>query len=58
MAKHITIKLTENFERNLKEIEAFLTEANAAVAYHHLLDILSDSLIPNLEHFPTIGRPS
>ena len=57
MAKKTTIKLTANFERNLENIDAFLTEANAAFAYDDLLDTLTATLIPNLENFPALGRP-
>ncbi len=57
MAKKITVKLAANFERNLEEIDAFLTEANAAPAYDDLLDTLVETLIPNLENFPALGRP-
>lgn len=57
MAKKVAIRLTANFERNLEAIEAFLAEVGAPQAYDHLLDELSDTLIPNLEHFPAMGRP-
>ncbi|MGB8517586.1 MAG: type II toxin-antitoxin system RelE/ParE family toxin [Gallionella sp.] len=57
MSKKVTIKLTANFERNLEGIDAFLTEANAAFAYDDLLDTLTETLIPNLESFPALGRP-
>lgn len=56
MAKKITIKLTTNFEGNLKAIEAFLDEVGACQAFDLLLDDLYETLIPNLEHFPAIGR--
>ena len=57
MARKITVKLTANFERNLEAIELFLVEADAPQAYDHLLDDLADKLLPNLEHFPAMGRP-
>jgi plasmid stabilization system protein ParE len=57
VAKKLVVKLTANFERNLADIERFLTEANAASAYDSLLDELLDSVIPNLERFPGMGRP-
>lgn len=50
------VKLTANFERNLEEIEAFLLEVEAPQAFDALLNELSDSLIPNLERFPDMGR--
>lgn len=55
IAKH-TVKLTGNFEHNLEEIEAFLIEAEAAFAFDALLDELTDTVIPNLERFPGMGR--
>lgn len=57
MAKKVTVKLTANFERNLGAIEAFLDGVGAPKAYDRLLDDLVNTLIPNLEHFPAIGRP-
>lgn len=54
-AKH-TIKLTGNFGRNLEELEAFLVEAEAEQAFDALLDELTDTVIPNLESFPGMGR--
>lgn len=57
MTRKVTIKLTANFERNLEAIEAFLAGVDAPHAYDRLLGELSDTLIPNLEHFPAMGRP-
>jgi plasmid stabilization system protein ParE len=56
-AVRITIRLTANFERNLADIERFVTEAEEPQAYDTLLDEVLDTLIPNLERFPDIGRP-
>lgn len=53
--KH-TVKLTANFERNLAEIETFLEAAGAPMAFDSLLSELADTVIPNLERFPSIGR--
>lgn len=57
MAKKINVKLTANFEHNLEAIALFLAEADVPHAYDRLLDELADTLIPNLEHFPAMGRP-
>ena len=57
MAKKLVVKLTANFERNLADIERFLTEAEAPQAFDGLLDELLDTVIPNLERFPGMGRP-
>jgi plasmid stabilization system protein ParE len=51
-----TVKLTANFERNLEEIEAFLIDAEAPRAFDTLLEELADTVIPNLESFPGMGR--
>jgi len=51
-----SIKLTANFERNLEDIEAFLIEADASQTFDALLDVLSDTVIPNLENFPEMAR--
>nr|WP_310611400.1 type II toxin-antitoxin system RelE/ParE family toxin [Limnohabitans sp.] len=50
------VKFTTNFERNLEEIDAFLLQAEAPQAFDALLDELSDTVIPNLERFPSLGR--
>lgn len=55
--KKPVVKLTANFERNLADIERFLTEAQAPQAFYSLLDELLDTVIPNLERFPGMGRP-
>lgn len=56
MAARHTVKLTGNFERNLLEAERFLLEAEAPQAFDALLDELTDTVIPNLERFPGMGR--
>lgn len=55
VTKHL-VKLTANFEQNLAEAESFLLEANASQAFDALLDELTDTVIPNLERFPGMGR--
>ncbi len=57
MAKKPVIKFTANFEQNLDEIERFLIEAQASQAYDGLLTELLETVIPNLERFPNMGRP-
>ncbi len=56
MTKKLLVKITGNFERNLEDIERFLLEAEAPLAFDSLLDELSDVVIPNLERYPEIGR--
>lgn len=58
MAKRrVIVKVTANFETNLEAVNAFLIESDAAHAFDALLDDLLDSVIPNLEQFPKLGRP-
>ena len=56
MARRIVVKLVANFERNLADIERFLTEREAPRAFDALLDELTDTVIANLERFPAMGR--
>ena len=50
------VELTASFLARLDEIEAFLTEADAAFAFDDLLAELRATVIPNLARFPRIGR--
>lgn len=56
MAKTPVIKFTANFRRNLENVERALSEADGPAAYDHLLDELLETVIPNLERFPDMGR--
>ncbi|WP_399684975.1 type II toxin-antitoxin system RelE/ParE family toxin [Xenophilus sp.] len=53
--RHV-VKLTANFEHNLRDIQAFLLQAEAPQAFDALLDELAEIVIPNLERFPGMGR--
>ena len=55
-AEQHAVKLTSNFERNLDDIERFLEENEATSAFDLLLDELADTVVPNLERFPNMGR--
>ena len=57
MAKKPIVRFTANFERNLEEIERFLMETETPKAFDGLLDELLETVIPNLERFPEMGRP-
>lgn len=57
MEKMLVIKFTASFEKNLEEIERFLAETQAPQACDALLDELLETVIPNLERFPGMGRP-
>jgi len=50
------VLITNNFSRNLDEIEDFLREADAEDAFETLLDELFGQVIPTLERQPDIGR--
>jgi hypothetical protein len=54
-ARH-AVKLTAHFERNLEEIERFLADADAPQAFDALLTELTDTVIPNLQRFPAMGK--
>lgn len=54
--KKAVVKLSANFEHNLEDIERFLSEAEAPQAFDSLLDELLETVIPNLERFPGMGR--
>ena len=56
MLKKVAVKFTRNFESNLEKIELFLREVGAQQAFDRLLDELSETLIPNLESFPSMGQ--
>lgn len=56
VSKKAAVKLTANFEANLPSIEAFWIEADALQSYDRLLDSILETVIPNLEQFPKIGR--
>lgn len=51
------VEFTASFLERLDAIEAFLTEADAGFAFDRLLDELRDTVLPNLQRFPRIGRP-
>ena len=53
----VLVGITANFEANLASIEAFWLEIGAPAACNALLDDLAESVIPNLEKHPRIGRP-
>ena len=50
------VKLTASFEERLDDIEAFLVQADAGIAFDRLLQELRGTVIPNLQRFPRIGR--
>lgn len=56
MTKQVQVKFTANFESNLEAVEKFLLEADAPHAFDALLEELADTVIPNLERFPDMGR--
>lgn len=55
MSRRVTVRVTENFERNLAEIGRFLEERGSSSAFNGLLSMLFDEVIPILESSPQIG---
>lgn len=53
----MTIKITRNFEENLNVINAFWVQNGYPKAYDQLLDEIENTVLVNLERFPTLGRP-
>ena len=56
MTSRRSVKITAHFERSLESLESFLAAADASQAFDALLDELTDTVIPNLEQFPGLGR--
>ena len=54
--KRFAVRTTANFEANLDAVEAFLTAAEVSGAFDALLDDLANTVVPNLERFPRMGR--
>ncbi|MEI8573588.1 type II toxin-antitoxin system RelE/ParE family toxin [Methylomonas sp. LW13] len=50
------VRFTDNFLANLQDIEGYWQVNNFPQAYDRLLDSLEDSVIPNLERYPEMGR--
>ena len=57
MSKRCKVQLARNFEANLEAVELFLAENGNAEAFDSLLTTLAETVIPNLERFPAMGRP-
>lgn len=51
------VRYTANFEQNLVDIERFWTENEFPPGYDRLLDELLETVVPNLERHPRMGRP-
>ena len=51
------VRITANFEANMLDVERYLVIADAGAAFDALLDELVDTVIPNLERHPRLGRP-
>lgn len=50
------VKATENFAESLDGIREFLREVGEASAFEPVLGWIFETVIPNLERFPRIGR--
>lgn len=51
------VRVTDNFIANLRGIEVYYAEHDGAAWFGAVLDQVFDTLIPNLERFPAMGRP-
>ena len=57
MSKPCKVRLARNFETNLEAIEHFLAEQGIAESFDSLVTTLAETVVPNLERFPLMGRP-
>jgi plasmid stabilization system protein ParE len=58
MTIRASVYATRNFERNLESIRLYLEERDKTEhpeAFDRLLELLFDTVIPNLEEFPRLG---
>lgn len=55
--KRSRVELTDNFIGDLRAIEAYFDKREAPHAYHDLLVEIDEVVVPNLSHFPLLGRP-
>jgi hypothetical protein len=53
--RRTTVLASANFERNLAEIEKFLSDGEMRLAFDALIEHLSTHVVPTLERFPEIG---
>lgn len=56
-APRARVRYAHNFAQNLETIESFWIENQFPQGYDRLLDALSDTVVPNLQRHPRIGRP-
>lgn len=52
-----SVSTTDNFEANLAQIEIYWDDNHFPQGYDRLLNELLDTVIPNLERHPRLGRP-
>ena len=55
MAEPLQVLIAENFERNLRGIEQFLTASESEQLFGVLLDQLFDTIVPNLSQYARLG---
>ncbi|WP_394753708.1 hypothetical protein [Crenothrix sp.] len=48
--------MTANFARNLDNIESYFAQLDQPKQFGSLLDQLFDTIIPNLQQFPLMGK--
>jgi len=52
----VAVRVSANFERNLESIRCFFLEHGAQQGFEGLLDLIFETVVPNLEQFPFMGR--
>ena len=55
MSRRRTVRITNNFDKNLADIRRFLEEQAVPREFQSLLEQLFETVIPNLERFPEMG---
>jgi plasmid stabilization system protein ParE len=56
MPELANVRITGNFARNLEDIESYFAQVNQPKQFESLLDQLFDTIIPNLQQFPLMGK--
>ncbi len=56
MPMSANVRMTANFARNLDNIESYFAQLDQPKQFGSLLDQLFDTIIPNLQQFPLMGK--
>ena len=55
MSERASVHVTLNFERNLEDLREYLQAGSSPGAFERLVDLLLETVVPNLERFPRMG---